>query len=75
MPVQPFILTRIVKRVHRWLRKTAYADMARQASDWVPDQARSERKVLTRGPIKLDFDIPKKHRLNWSHRTIPQLPR
>jgi hypothetical protein len=75
MTVEPFILSRAVKQARRWLRKTAYADMARQVSGPVPDQTRVEKQGLTREPIKLDFKIPKKHRLNWRHRTVHQLPR
>jgi hypothetical protein len=74
MFVFPAILTKAAKRLHHWVRAIAYDDMARQASGWVPDEARGTKPFRKEQPIKLDFDIPRKHRLNWSHRTIQQLP-
>ena len=74
MTVLPVILTSAVKHIHHWLHEIAYDDMARQASGWIPDEARIEKKVRNQQPIKLDFDIPKKHRLDWIRRTIHQLP-
>lgn len=74
MTVLPFILARTVKHVHHWLREIAYDDMARQASGWIPDEARVERTIHNAQPIKLDFEIPRKHRLAWIHRTIHHLP-
>lgn len=74
MTVGPALLIETAKHLHRWLRAIAYDDMARQASGWVPDTARVEKQVRRERPIKLDFDIPKKHRLNWMHRTVHQLP-
>ena len=74
MTVFPAILIEAAKHLHHWLRAIAYDDMARQASGWVPDEARVAKQFQKEQPIKLDFDIPKKHRLNWSHRTIQQLP-
>jgi hypothetical protein len=74
MTVLIAILTEVAKHLRRWLRAVAYDDMARQASGWVPDEARIEKQAHNKQPIKLDFEIPKQHRLNWSHRTIQQLP-
>jgi hypothetical protein len=48
--------------------------MARQASGWTPENARIEKAVSNKQPIKLDFEIPKKHRLAWIQRTIHHLP-
>jgi len=68
------VLNRTAKHVHHWIREIAYDDMARQASDWIPEQLRVEKKTDTREPIELDFGIPKKHRLDWIRRTIHHLP-
>lgn len=59
---------------HHWLREIAYDDMSHQASDWIPDELRTEAKASRDQPIQLNFGVPKKHRLNWIHRTIDQLP-
>ena len=41
----PAILNRTVKFFHHCLHEIAYNDMARQASDWIPDELRVEKKV------------------------------
>jgi hypothetical protein len=74
MTVLPSILTSAVKHIHHWLREIAYDDMARQASGWVPDEARIEKTVYEKPPIKLDFAVPKNHRIGWIQRTIHHLP-
>ena len=74
MTVLPFVLIRVAKFTHHWLREIAYEDMARQASGWIPDELRIERKSSCRTPIKLDFAIPRKHRLSWIRRTLQHLP-
>jgi len=65
---------RFAKLIHRWTRVIAYDDMARQASDWIPEELRIERTTKTVKPIALDFDIPKKHRLEWIRRSMHHLP-
>jgi hypothetical protein len=74
MTVLPLLVTKAVKQIHHWLREIAYDDMARQASGWTPENARIEKTVSNKQPIKLDFDVPKKHRLAWIQRTIHHLP-
>jgi hypothetical protein len=69
----PAILNSTAKLFYRRLREVAYDDMARQASDWIPEELRNEERIPTK-PIDLDFDIPKKHRLDWIRRTIQHLP-
>jgi len=69
------ILTRRTKRLYHRLREMSYDGMARQASGWFLRKTRLARKSGKQQPIKLDFNIPKKHRLNWIHRTIHHLPR
>ena len=69
----PAILNSTAKLFYRRLREVAYDDMARQASDWIPEELRIEERTPTK-PIDLDFDIPKKHRLDWIRRTIQHLP-
>lgn len=73
MIVLPLILTKTVNHIHYWLREIAYDDMARQASGWVQAH-RIEGKISNRPPIKLDFGVPRKHRLGWIERTIHYLP-
>lgn len=63
-----------VKLAHHWIREIAYSDMARQASDWIPEELRVESKPVAKKPIELDFGVPKKHRLDWIRRTIHHLP-
>jgi len=70
----PAILNSTAKLIYHRLREVAYDDMARQASDWIPEELRVEKKTDIRKPIELDFNIPKKHRLSWIHRTIHHLP-
>jgi hypothetical protein len=67
-------MTKVVKHVHHYLREISYDDMARQASGWISDEARIETKGHNCQPIRLDFAVPKKHRLAWIRRTIQQLP-
>lgn len=74
MTILPLIITRAVQRAHHCLREIAYDDMAHQASDWIPEQVRIEKTVRNSQPIKLDFEVPKKHRLAWIQRTIHHLP-
>jgi len=70
----PAILNSAAKFLHHHLREIAYDDMARQASCWIPEELRVERKTQNDKPIELDFGIPKKHRLDWIRRTIQHLP-
>ena len=70
----PAILNRTAKLFYRQLREVAYDDMARQASDWIPEELRVEKKTDPTKPIALDFGVPKKHRLDWIRRTIHHLP-
>ena len=70
----PAILNKTVKLAHHWIREIAYNDMARQASDWIPEELRVGKKTPRNKPIDLDFGIPKKHRLNWMRRNIHHLP-
>lgn len=74
MTVLPLIVTKAAKQIHHWLREIAYDDMARQASGWVQNGHRIEKDSVNRQPIKLDFDVPRKHRLAWIQRTIHHLP-
>jgi hypothetical protein len=74
MTVLPLILTETAKSIYLWLHEIAHDDMARQASGWITDESRVANKTRSEQPITLDFDIPKKHRLNWIQRTIHQLP-
>jgi len=69
------ILTRKTKQLYRRLREMSYDGMARQVSGWILRETGLARKSGKQQPIKLDFNIPKKHRLNWIHRTIRHLPR
>jgi hypothetical protein len=74
MTVLPLIITKATKSFFRITREIAYEDMARQASDWIPEEARIEATVRDNQPIKLDFSVPKKNRLAWIRRTIQHLP-
>ena len=69
----PTVLNSTAKLFYRRLREVAYDDMARQASDWIPEELRIETKGASK-PIDLNFDVPKKHRLDWIRRTIHHLP-
>lgn len=68
------ILNRTAKFFYHRLREVAYDDMARQASDWIPEELRVEKKACQEKPIELDFAVPKKHRLDWIRRTVQHLP-
>ena len=74
MMILPVLMTKTAKALYQNLRETAYEDMARQASDWNPEEARIDSKPRVSQPIKLDFSVPKKNRLAWIRRTIQQLP-
>jgi hypothetical protein len=67
-------MTNAAKALFQSLRETTYDDMAHQASDWIPEEARIETTVRESQPIKLDFAVPKKNRLAWIRRTIQHLP-
>ena len=69
----PALINSTAKLFYRRLREVAYDDMARQASDWIPEELRIETKGASK-PIDLNFDVPKKHRLDWIRRTIHHLP-
>ena len=74
MIVLPLLITKTAKILIHSVREIAYDDMPRQASDWIPEEARIERPVCDDQPIKIDFAVPKKHRLGWIRRTIQTLP-
>ena len=74
MTILPLLITRAAKHVHHCLREITYDDMARQASGWIPEEARIEKSLRNSQPIKLDFAVPKKHRLAWIGRTMKHLP-
>ncbi len=74
MTVLPLLFTKSAQALIHSIREIAYDDMARQASDWIPEEARIETTVRESQPIKLDFSVPKKHRLAWIRRTIQHLP-
>ncbi|PLX72806.1 MAG: hypothetical protein C0614_13580 [Desulfuromonas sp.] len=67
-------MTSAAKQVYHWLHEAAHDDMARQASGWVSDENRLEKRIKNEQPIKLDFAVPKKHRLNWIQRATHHLP-
>ena len=68
------VLNKTAKHLHHWIREIAYDDMARQASDWIPEGLRVESNPVNKKPIELDFAVPKKHRLAWIRRTMHHLP-
>ena len=74
MTILPLMMTKAAKALFQSLRETTYDDMAHQASDWIPEEARIETTVRESQPIKLDFAVPKKNRLAWIRRTIQHLP-
>jgi len=74
MTILPLIITKSARHLLHAIREIAHDDMARQASGWINEDARIERTARNSQPIKLDFAVPKKHRLDWIRRTIHQLP-
>ena len=74
MNILPLMMIKSTKTLFQSLRKATYNDMAHQASDWIPEEARIETTVRESQPIKLDFAVPKKNRLAWIRRTIQHLP-
>ena len=72
MTILPLLITKASKHLLHAIREIAYDEMARQASGWIPEDARVERTTRSSKPIKLDFAVPKKHRLDWIRRTIHQ---
>ncbi len=70
----PAICSRFIKYIRYWLREISYHDMSRQASDWIPEELRVDTQPHNPKPISLDFGIPRKHRLDWLHRSMKQLP-
>ena len=74
MTIRPLLMTNAAKALFQSFRETTYDDMAHQASDWIPEEARIETTVRESQPIKLDFAVPKKNRLAWIRRTIQHLP-
>ncbi len=74
MTIAPALITSAARYAYHWLRESTYNDMARQASDWIPNEVKTEKQARDKQPIKLDFGIPKKHRLAWICRTIQQRP-
>lgn len=73
MTVLPLLLI-VAKKIHYWVREVAYNDMSLQAASWIPNEARVASDVRNDQPIKLDFAVPRKHRLNWISRTMNRLP-
>ena len=74
MTILPSMMTKAARALFKSLRETTYDDMAHQASDWIPEEARKESTVRENQPIKLNFAVPKKNRLAWIRRTIQHLP-
>jgi hypothetical protein len=73
MIILPALIANAAKHLHHGLREIAYDDMARQASGWIPDEARTENNSRNNQAIAIDFAVPKKHRLAWISRTIEHL--
>jgi len=65
-----------VKQFAYWLRRSFYANMGHIANDWAPDAIAADdiKPAARRKAIRLDFAVPKKHRLFWAHRRINHLP-
>lgn len=74
MMILPLFVSKAAKTFFHSFREIAYDDMARQASDWIPEELRVESTLRKSQPIKLDFAVPKKHRLAWIRRTMQHLP-
>lgn len=73
MVTLPRLISSAAKHTFRHLRESTYDSMAHQASDWTPENNRSDKKSFNQ-PIKIDFAVSKKHRLAWIRRTIQHLP-
>lgn len=73
MTILPLLVSKAAKALYHSLREASYNDMARQASDWIPEEVRVASTVRKSQPIRLDFAVPKKHRLAWVSRKIQQL--
>ena len=74
MSILPILIAKATKHLIHTIREIAYDDMSRQASGWIPEEARIESTVIKDQPIKLDFKIPRKNRLSWIRRTMHHLP-
>lgn len=74
MTILPLFTTKTTKALIHNLREIAYGDMARQASGWITEENRIASNTREIKPIKLDFAVPKKHRLAWFRRSIQYLP-
>jgi hypothetical protein len=51
MTILPIMMTKAAKALFQSLRETTYDDMAHQASDWIPEEARIESPIRERQPI------------------------
>lgn len=74
MTVLQALVAGATKRLQHLLRAPVYLDKTRQDADWTAGQEPSAQPRRQTKPIKLDFGVPKKHRLGWIQRTIRQLP-
>lgn len=74
MTVLPLLITKALTYIHHSVREITYSDMARQASDWIPEEARTGRKARDTQPITLNFAVPKKNRLAWISRKMQHQP-
>jgi hypothetical protein len=75
MASSPIFLLKSITQLRRWLRGVVYKDMDCQARDWAPEGLLPDKKPQPLQSIKLDFAVPRKHRLNWVRRRVDQMPR
>ncbi len=69
------ILLRAATQLLHWVRDIAYEDMERQAHGWIPEGSLIEKVPRINKPIKIEFMIPNKNRLESVRRRIIELPR
>jgi len=53
MTILPLMMTKAAKALFQSLRKTTYDDMAHQASDWIPEEARIDHLFAKSSPSSL----------------------
>ncbi len=70
----PILLHAATTRLHEVLRQHAYAEMHHIAGSWFPEGHTVRKPSMPQEALRIDFAVPREHRLIWASRRIGQLP-
>lgn len=70
----PILFLSAITRLHLALRHHAYDEMNHIAGSWMPTGLPEHKSASPRKTIRIDFALPREHRLILANRRIGSLP-